>query len=66
LGKKNDLFFNEPAKKYYLSEKFITFLEVDYYTKTIVILKNFDELSSKDKYILISDFVQLKNLHYNI
>jgi len=64
--KKNDLFFNESAKKYYLSEKFITFLEVDYYTKTIVILKNFDELSSKDKYILISDFVQLKNLHYNI
>lgn len=64
--KKNDLFFNESTKKYYLSEKFITFLEVDYYTKTIVILKNFDELSSKDKYILIADFVQLKNLHYNI
>jgi ribosomal protein S4 len=64
--KKNDFFFNKSVKKYFLNEKFITFLEVDYYTKTIVILKNFDRLSSEDKHILITDFVPLKSLHYNI
>jgi len=65
-NKKNDLFFNRFLKKYSLNEKFFPFLEVDYYTKTIIIIKNFDELSFEDLQILITDFVHLKSLSYNI
>lgn len=65
-NKQNDLFFNTFLKKYSLNEKFFPFLEVDYYTKTIIIVKNFDELSFEDFQILITDFVHLKSLSYNI
>jgi ribosomal protein S4 len=66
LLEKNDLFFKKCVQKYSITEKFITFLEVDYSTKTIVIIKNFEELSQEDIYILITDFIPLKSLHYNI
>lgn len=43
-----------------ISEIFSTFVEIDYYTKTIVILKNYDELSVEDLYVLINNYYDLK------
>ena len=50
-------------QKYTLNHIFFTFLEIDYFTKTIVILKNFDELSPNDFYFLVVEFIRIKNLN---
>jgi len=39
-----------------------TFLEVDYYTNTIVIVKDLSELTSEDFYLLITEFYNLKKI----
>lgn len=62
----NDIFFIDYFKKYSLNEKFFSFVEIDYYTKTIVILKNFNELSFQDLQLFLIDFIHLKSLSYNI
>ena len=40
----------------------LTFVEVDYYTNTIVVIKNLDELTSDDFYLLITEFYNLKKI----
>ena len=47
--------------KYLLSKKsnilrFFTFIEIDYYTNTIIILKNYDELTENDIRLYISNY----------
>jgi len=54
---------NAILKSMYSSKQFPTFLEVDYYTNSIVILKNFDELSSDDFRILIRHYFDLKKFN---
>jgi hypothetical protein len=39
-----------------LNERILTFVEVDYYTRTIIVIKNMEELSSEDLFLLLSDF----------
>jgi ribosomal protein S4 len=39
---------------------FLTFVEIDYYTKTIVVVKDLNELSLEDLYIVISHYFDLK------
>lgn len=39
---------------------FLTFVEIDYYTKTVVIVKDLNELSFEDLYIVILHFFDLK------
>jgi hypothetical protein len=43
-----------------LFELFSLFFEIDYYTKTVIIIKDFSALSSSDFVSLISDSIQLK------
>ncbi len=39
---------------------FLTFVEIDYYTKTLVIVKDLNEISSEDLYLVISHYFDLK------
>jgi ribosomal protein S4 len=39
---------------------FVTFVEIDYYTKTVVVVKDLNELSFEDLYIVISYYFDLK------
>jgi ribosomal protein S4 len=39
---------------------FLTFVEVDYYTKTLVVLKDLHEISSEDLYLIVSHYFDLK------
>jgi ribosomal protein S4 len=48
------------------NEKFLTFVEIDYYTKTIVILKSYNELSSEDMFLLVTEYINIKNFSYNL
>lgn len=44
------------------SKKFLTFVEVDYYSNCIVVLKGFDDLSLEDFYILVKEHYSLKKV----
>lgn len=58
--------FNEIVEKFSKNKIFLTFVEVDYYTKTIVVLKDYKELSVEDLYLLITEYIDLKNFSYNL
>ena len=45
-----------------LKYNFCSFLEIDYYTKTILIIKNFDELSENDICIINTKYFEIKKL----
>ena len=53
-------------KKKRRTKKFLTFVEIDYYTKTIIILKDYKELSLEDLYLLVTEYLNLKNFSYNL
>jgi ribosomal protein S4 len=44
------------------SKKFSTFVEVDYYSNCIIVLKSFDDLSLEDFYILVKEHYSLKKI----
>lgn len=44
------------------SKKFSTFVEVDYYSNCVVVLKSFDDLSLEDFYILVKEHYSLKKI----
>ena len=53
-------------KNFFLKRKLFSFLEIDYITGTIIILKNFSDLNSFDLNLFLTFFVniqQLKNYH---
>ena len=58
--------FNSVAKKYSTYEKFFTFLEIDYYTKTIVVIKDPHTLTEEDLYLLTTEYLNVKTLSYNL
>lgn len=60
---KKSFFFNS-VKKYSLNENFLTFVELDYYTKSIVILKNCQELDYQDFPFVINEYLNVKRLNY--
>lgn len=44
------------------SKKFLTFVEVDYYSNCIVVLKGFEDLGLEDFYILVKEHYSLKKV----
>jgi hypothetical protein len=52
--------FRKTLKNHSLSNFFNTFLEVDHYTKTIVMIKSFNSLNSSDFSLLNRYFFDLK------
>jgi len=58
--------FNKIVASYSKNEKFLTFVEIDFYTKTIILLKSYNELSSEDMLLLITDYINIKNFNYNL
>jgi ribosomal protein S4 len=58
--------YNQIVERFSKTNKFLTFVEIDYYTKTIVILKDYKELSLEDLYLLITEYLDLKNFSYNL
>lgn len=54
------------SNKYSFTQKFLSFIELDHYTNTAVIIKDFNALSSEDLYLMITNYVNVKNLSYNI
>jgi len=60
------LFFSNRTKKYFPNITIFTFLEIDYFTKTIVILKHVEDLSLNDYCFLVTDSVQLKSLRFAV
>lgn len=44
------------------SKRFLTFVEVDYYSNSIVVLKDFDELGLEDFFILVKEYHSLKKV----
>jgi hypothetical protein len=51
-------------QKYSFNNRLFSFVEVDYETETVIVIKDFFELSLGDFHLLIKDFIQLKNLTY--
>ena len=54
---------NTILKNTYFSKQLSTFVEVDYYTNSIVVLKNFNDLSSDDFRLLIRHYFNLKKFN---
>jgi ribosomal protein S4 len=64
---KNEIYtYNQIVERFSKTKKFLTFVEIDYYTKTIVVLKDYKELSLEDLYLLITEYLDLKNFSYNL
>jgi hypothetical protein len=51
-------------QRYSFDNRLFSFIEVDYETETIIVIKDFFELSVEDFHLLIKDSIQLKNLTY--
>jgi ribosomal protein S4 len=58
-------FFKSFSKKCSPVEYFLTFIEVDYETETIIVIKDFSELSTNDLYFLMTNSFALRNLTYS-
>jgi ribosomal protein S4 len=58
--------YNKIVERISKDKKFLTFVEIDYYTKTIIILKDYKELSLEDLYLLVTEYLNLKNFSYNL
>lgn len=58
--------FKKIVDSYSKNEKFLTFIEIDYYTKTIILLKSYKELSSEDLFLLVTEYINIKNFSYNL
>lgn len=59
-------FFQNNARSCELNRRFLSFVEIDYYLGTIVIVKDFSELSYEDGALLLLEFLDSKNLSLNI
>lgn len=64
LDVEKKFFFLNSVKKYSLNESFLTFIELDYYTKTIIVLKNCHELDYQDFPFVIDEYLNTKRLSY--
>lgn len=63
----NDFFsLKKVLTKFSLYERILTFAEVDFYTMTIVILKDPAELTREDLYLLSSEYLNVKTFSYNL
>jgi ribosomal protein S4 len=51
-------------QSYSFDNSLFSFVEVDYETETVIVIKNLSELSLEDFHLLIKDFFNLKNLTY--
>jgi hypothetical protein len=49
-------------KKYNLIAQILSYIEIDYYSQTITILKDIDELSDEDFYLLFTTYIDSINL----
>ena len=58
--------YNQIVERFSKTKKILTFVEIDYYTKTIVVLKDYKELSLEDLYLLITEHLDLKIFSYNL
>lgn len=52
----------ELKSRFFFSKVISTFVEVDYYTNCVVVLKNAEELSLEDFYLLIKDSCSIKKI----
>lgn len=50
------------SSNFLFSKKFSTFVEVDYYSNCIVVLKSFDDLGLEDFYLLVKEHYSLKKI----
>lgn len=59
-----DLRFNisNNFNKYNLTSQVLSYIEIDYYSQTIIVLKNIDELSNEDCYLLFTTYINSLNL----
>jgi ribosomal protein S4 len=62
----NNYAFKKIIDSYSKNEKFLTFVEIDYYTKTIILLKSYNELSSEDIFLLTTEYINVKSFSYNL
>jgi hypothetical protein len=49
-------------KKYSPTNIFLTHIEVDYYSQNIILVKDFNNLSEEDFFLLSSDYINIQNL----
>ena len=58
----NNLKFSTIFSRFLNNNLFYSFVEVDHYTKTLVILKNLDEITDDDLSLLITDYFEIYKL----
>lgn len=56
--------YNSIKKKYVPNKMFFSFLEYDYYTNTIIVLKDLKDLTIEDLRLLIEESMKVKNILY--
>ncbi len=56
--------YNNTKKKYIRNKMFFSFLEFDYYTNTIIVLKDLKDLTTEDLRLLIGESIKVKNILY--
>lgn len=59
----NNLKFSTIFSRFLNNNLFYSFVEVDHYTKTLVILKNLDEITDDDLNLLITDYFEIYKLN---
>lgn len=61
--RKQDNFVIQKVKSSFLkSQSILTFVEVDYYSSSIIIIKDLDDLGLEDLYLIVKDYHSLKKL----
>jgi ribosomal protein S4 len=48
--------------KFSFDSRYLPFIEIDYYTNTIIILKSYDEISYSETYLISNEYVNVKRL----
>jgi hypothetical protein len=56
------IILTENLQKYSSDSSFLTFLEVDDYSQTVVLVKGLEDLTSDDFYLINSEYINLNNL----
>ncbi len=58
----SDIVLTTNLQKYSSDSSFLTFLEVDDYSQTLVVVKGLEDLTSEDFYLINSEYINLNNL----
>ena len=56
------IILTENLQKYSSDSSFLTFLEIDDYSQTVVLVKGLEDLTSDDFYLINSEYINLNNL----